>query len=117
MNSQHQPTNCPFHCQQQRLRLGLPSPAGALTHAVVGPVAKGEEVLGVQDVLLALGAHAVGVKPLGVGEALCIRWKTEERGTKRSDAWLGSLNTWPCQPAQWAARVRHHPAVSVPPSS
>ena len=41
-----------------------------LAHAVVGAVAKGEEVLGVHNVLLALGTHAVWVKPLGVGEAL-----------------------------------------------
>jgi hypothetical protein len=42
----------------------------ALTHAVVRPVSKGQEVLGVCDVLLALRAHAVGVKALRVGEAL-----------------------------------------------
>lgn len=58
-------------------------PPATLTHAVVGAVSKGEEVLGIHNVLLALGAHAVGVKLGGLGEALEGAGRQEGQGGQR----------------------------------
>ena len=41
-----------------------------LAHTVVGPIAKGQEVLGVLLVLRSLSAEAIGIELLGVGPAL-----------------------------------------------
>lgn len=56
--------------QQHTGRAAGPAAPPALTHAVVRAVTKGEVVLGVVHILLAIRPHAVGVKLVGIREAL-----------------------------------------------